>query len=379
MSRRNGESPDEKPTIIDIMRGHAKKHEELVLNIWENAPEDLQNPSLVEGVSSIVIEAFESKHSRELYFKAKDSGESKERERLWIEGLDLTMLPRHIKDFSIVGFGTMEMKLDLRPLIALEHLKKLELVGAFEGTDVSPLGECSNLRDLDLNFKIEGSLEFLARLRKIERIRFRHTSANNQTNLKQLSDRIYIRTKQLNHRINLEPLSECHALQHLNISCEDYVDLRPLEACAKLVYLHVTGVIGLHLLSSPFLRKLDLSNGVLVNPWESYTMIPYKDKIKKDDVLDLRQLDGCESLERIDLSRNYLRTMELDIFREIEVGGRRGTIPMIDLRTNPLIAVYLPDGLIPKGHRIDDYLRVDSDVPVINDFDKYGRYIAEQL
>jgi hypothetical protein len=339
--------------------------EKKVLDMWVHSPEDLSH--IDESVKFVEIkgDGWSSKtvmlesDSETLFEERK----LEDRRKLWTAGLDLSLLPKHITELSILS-RMLKMRLDLEPLVGIENLKKLELSDEFEGTDVTPIGRCSSLKEVRLKFCID-SIDFLSDLEKIEQV--------------EVETRV--------SRLDLSPISSCASLRDFSISGNDYIDLRPLESCHKLRNLEVWGdLIGVHLLSSPSIKKLSLSACRLVYPWETHAMYPHRSSPpfpprirKREELLDLSQLDGCKQLESINLSDNNLYTLELDVFYGIRVGKRAGKIPKFDLRNNPLIAVYLPDGLIPDGCRTEDYILIDDGIPIIDCPGYYGRYVVNYL
>ncbi len=185
---------------------------------------------------------------------------------------------------------------------------------------------------------------------------------------------------QIGFGFDLTSLSGHRNLQHIELDCKDFIDLRPLEALPLLTHLRVSGVVGIHLLSSPTLKTLDLSNGRLIYPYVMPDVFRrYYERIKAKDVINLRHLDGCTNLESIDLRRNVLGAIDLSPFLDIQV-GKNGSLPKIDLRNNQhLVAVYLPNGVIPNGGSTDSFIKVDSNVLIFSDYGRYKMLIAEEL
>jgi hypothetical protein len=167
-------------------------------------------------------------------------------------------------------------------------------------------------------------------------------------------------------QLDLNELSTYPKLRRLQIECHDmdFIDLRPLESCPSLTDLTVRGVIGMHLLSSPVLRTLDLSLGNLLYPYplpDKYKSI--NSRINELQVLDFRQLDGCTMLEEVILRRNtYLRAIRLDAFVHIRTSTNLFNLPRIDLRGNKLVGLYVPQVLIPEDRTVEDYILADSPV-----------------
>lgn len=149
----------------------------------------------------------------------------------WLNGLEhaINLRSLDLTDHKVGDLGTLEPKSEGIFVYGARKLRSLRLDGNAKISDLTPLKQISDLRDLSLDGTMVSELKSLSGLSRLARLSIHGPDGSDDTRSSSGTQKIE----------NLDPLKSLKSLRTLNLANQGISDIHPLESLVSLAHLNL--------------------------------------------------------------------------------------------------------------------------------------------